>query len=284
MRNKVMVIGVNDEMQGLRNALVQDVNTRMAQTPTVTTIGKPIDVGVVAHAPTIKSTGIAVLDRNLNGGLPAGSVVYMSVDSKSMSEVFLYQFTQARKTYYITTGRRPRYVAWDVQNMGYDVSDITFIDAYSEYYTTAQGDLVDNVGNEYVDKQITEFMINTLRNIQIEEEFGDINIIIDTISFFLGLNVNTGEIKKLMNIIYETTKETNGLTYLYGLKDTHNPALENEVINSCDAVFDVELHRGSDEVISRLTIPKIRGRTPVTDLLKFRIGDGIQIDTSTDIA
>ncbi|MCK5108232.1 MAG: recombinase RecA [Methanosarcinales archaeon] len=256
----------------------------MAQTPTVTTIGKPIDVGVVAHAPTIKSTGIAVLDRNLNGGLPAGSVVYMSVDSKSMSEVFLYQFTQARKTYYITTGRRPRYVAWDVQNMGYDVSDITFIDAYSEYYTTAQGDLVDNVGNEYVDKQITEFMINTLRNIQIEEEFGDINIIIDTISFFLGLNVNTGEIKKLMNIIYETTKETNGLTYLYGLKETHNPALENEVINSCDAVFDVELHRGSDEVISRLTIPKIRGRTPVTDLLKFRIGDGIQIDTSTDIA
>jgi len=284
MRNKVMVIGVNDEMQGLRNALVQDVNTRMAQTPTVTTIGKPIDVGVVAHAPTIKSTGIAVLDRNLNGGLPAGSVVYMSVDSKSMSEVFLYQFTQARKTYYITTGRRPRYVAWDVQNMGYDVSDITFIDAYSEYYTTAQGDLVDNVGNEYVDKQITEFMINTLRNIQIEEEFGDINIIIDTISFFLGLNVNTGEIKKLMNIIYETTKETNGLTYLYGLKETHDPALENEVINSCDAVFDVELHRGSDEVISRLTIPKIRGRTPVTDLLKFRIGDGIQIDTSTDIA
>ncbi len=284
MRNKVMVIGVNDEMQGLRNALVQDVNTRMAQTPTVTTIGKPIDVGVVAHAPTIKSTGIAVLDRNLNGGLPAGSVVYMSVDSKSMSEVFLYQFTQARKTYYITTGRRPRYVAWDVQNMGYDVSDITFIDAYSEYYTTAQGDLVDNVGNEYVDKQIMEFMINTLRNIQIEEEFGDINIIIDTISFFLGLNVNTGEIKKLMNIIYETTKETNGLTYLYGLKETHDPALENEVINSCDAVFDVELHRGSDEVISRLTIPKIRGRTPVTDLLKFRIGDGIQIDTSTDIA
>ncbi|MEA1908944.1 MAG: ATPase domain-containing protein [Euryarchaeota archaeon] len=284
MRNKVMIVGVNDEMPGLRNTLVQDAHTRMAQTPTVTTIGKPTDVGVVTHAPTIKSTGIAVLDRNLNGGLPAGSVVYMSVDSKSMSEVFLYQFTQARKTYYITTGRRPRYVAWDVQNMGYDISDVTFIDAYSEYYTTAQGDLVDNVGNEYVDKQITEFMINTLRNIQIEEELGDINIIIDTISFFLGLNVNTGEIKKLMNVIYETTKETNGLAYLYGLKETHNPALENEIINSCDAVFDVELHRGSDEVISRLTIPKIRGRTPVTDLLKFRIGDGIQIDTSTDIA
>ncbi len=284
MRNKVTFVGVNNEMPGLRSALVKDVQTRMAKTPTATTIGKPTDVGVVAHAPIIKSTGIAVLDRNLEGGLPAGSVVYMSVDSKSMSEVFLYQFTQARKTYYITTGRRPRYIAWDVQNMEYDISNITFIDVYSEYYITAQGDLVDNVGNEYVDKQITEFMIDNLRNIQIEEELGDINIIVDTISFFLGLNVNTGEIKKLMNVIYETTKETNGLTYLYGLKDTHSPSLENAVINSCDAVFDVELYRGSDEVMSRLTIPKIRGRTPVTDLLKFRIGDGIQIDTSTDIA
>ena len=201
-----------------------------------------------------------------------------------MSEVFLYQFTQARKTYYITTGRRPRYVAWDVQNMGYDVSDITFIDACSEYYTTAQGDLVDNVGNEYVDKQITEFMIDILRDIQIEEELGDINIIIDTISFFLGLNVNTGEIKKLMNVIYETTKETNGLTYLYGLKETHSPSLENEVINSCDAVFDVELHRGTDELVSKLAIPKIRGMSPVTEMLKFRVSDGIQIDPSTDIA
>ena len=284
MRHKVTFVGVNNEMPGLRSVLVNNARTRMAQTPTATTIGKPADIGVVAHAPTIKSTGIAVLDRNLEGGLPAGSVVYMSVDSKSMSEVFLYQFTQARKTYYITTGRRPRYVAWDVQNMGYDISNVTFIDVYSEYYITAQGDLVDNVGNEYVDKQITEFMIDNLRNIQIEEELGDINIIIDTISFFLGLNVNTGEIKKLMNVIYETTKETDGLTYLYGLKETHSPSLENEVINSCDAVFDVELYRGSDEVMSRLTIPKIRGRTPVTDLLKFRIGDGIQIDTSTDIA
>ena len=284
MRDKVICVGEDNEMPGLRSALVEDAQTRMAEKPTASTIKQPIDAGVVAHAPVIKSTGIAVLDRNLEGGLPAGSVVYMSVDSKSMSEVFLYQFTQARKTYYTVTGRRPRYVAWDVQNMGYDISNIEFIDVYSEYYITAQGDLVDNVGNEYVDKQITEFMINNLQDIQIEEELGDINIIVDTISFFLGLNINTGEIKKLMNVIYETTKETNGLTYLYGLKETHDHSLENQVINSCDAVFDVELYRGSDEVTSRLTIPKIRGRSPVTDMLKFRIGDGIQIDTSTDIA
>ena len=271
-------------MPGLRDAIAKDAHNRMVRSPTMTTIGKTIEPIKTIHAPVIKPTGITVLDRNLGGGIPAGSVVYIHADSKSMSEVFLYQFTQARRTYYAVTGRRPMYVAQDIRNTGYDTSDVTFIDAYSEYYITAQGELVDNVGNEYVDNQIVDFMIYNLQNIQAEEESDDINIIIDTFSFFLGLNVNMGQIKKLMNVIYETTKETNGLTYLYGLKDTHDRSLENGIINSCDAVFDVELHRGADELTSRLSIPKIRGMSPVTDILKFRIGDGIQIDTSTDIA
>jgi len=84
------------------------------------------------------------------------------------------------------------------------------------------------VGNEYVDNQIIDFMIYNLQNIDAEEEFSGVNILFDTFSFFLNLNV--GQIKKLMNVIYETTKELNELTYLYGLKHAHR-ALENEIIN-----------------------------------------------------
>jgi len=272
------------EMPGLRDSLVKDAQTRMANAPTIATIGRTIGSTEAAPAQVLKPTGITILDRNLGGGLPSGSVVYISADSKSMSEVFLHQFTQSRKTFYIVTGRRPKYVAWDIQNMGYDTSEITFIDVYSEYYITEHGDLVDNVGNEYVDNQIIEFMIYNLQSIQSDEESVDINIMIDTFSFFLDLNVNVGQIKKLTNVIYEMTKETGGITYLYGLKETHDKALENEIINACDAVFDVELHRGTDEVISRLSIPKIRGMSPMSEMLKFRVSDGIQIDTSTDIA
>ncbi|MEA1895127.1 MAG: hypothetical protein U9N36_08000 [Euryarchaeota archaeon] len=49
-------------------------------------------------------------------------------------------------------------------------------------------------------------------------------------------------------------------------------------------IFDIELIRNSAEIVSRLAIPKIRGTAPITDMLKFRIGEGIRIDTSTDIA
>jgi len=283
MKYYILVEGQGN-MPGLRDAVAEAAPTRMVHTPTLATIGTPIESIEATPASVIKPTGITILDRNLGGGIPSGSVVYLSADPKSMSEVFLYQFTQARSTYYFATGRRPKYIARDIQNMGYEITETTFVDIYSEYYIAEHGELVDNVGNEYVDTQVIEFMIYNLQNIQTEEESGDINIIIDTLSFFLGLNVNIGQIKKLMNVIYETTKETNGLTYLYGLKDTHDKALENEVINACDAVFDVELHRGADELVSKLAIPKIRGMSPVTEMLKFRVSGGIQIDTSTDIA
>ena len=271
-------------MSGLRDTVADGARRRMVQAPAVATIGKTVDPLDAAPASSVKSTGIFILDRNLGGGLPSGSVVYLSGDPESMSEIFLHQCTQTRKTYYVVTGRKPQYVAQNIRSMGYDISEIAFIDIYSEYYLTAQGELVDNVGNEYVDNQIIDFMIYNLQNIEAEEESSDVNILFDTFSFFLNLNVNVGQIKKLMNVIYETTKELDGMTYLYGLKNTHDRALENEIINACDVVFDIELLRNSDEIVSRLSIPKIRGMAPITDMLKFRISDGIQIDTSTDIA
>ena len=271
-------------MSGLRDAVADGARRRMVQAPALATIGKIMEPLDVAPVSAVKSTGIFILDRNLGGGLPSGSVVYLSGDPESMSEIFLHQVTQTRKTYYVATGRRPKYVAQNIQSMGYDISEITFIDIYSEYYLTAQGELVDNVGNEYVDNQIIDFMIYNLQNIETEGEFNGANILFDTFSFFLNLNVNVGQIKKLINVIYETTKELDGMTYLYGLKNTHDRALENEVINACDVVFDIELLRNSDEIVSRLSIPKIRGMAPITDMLKFKISEGIQIDTSTDIA
>ena len=273
-----------ENMPRLRDLVADGARTRMVQASAVATIGKSLNPLDAAPASAVKSTGIFILDRNLGGGLPSGSVVYLSGDPESMSEIFLHQFTQTRKTYYVVTGRRPKYVAQNIQHMGYDISEITFVDVYSEYYVTAQGELVDNMGNEYVDNQIVEFMIYNLQNIGAEEESSDVNILFDTFSFFLNLNVTAGQIKKLMNVIYETTKKLNGMAYLYGLKGTHDRALENTIINACDVVFDIELIRNSDEIVSRLSIPKIRGMIPISDMLKFRISEGIQIDTSTDIA
>ena len=230
-----------------------------------------------------RTTGISILDRTLGGGLPSGSVAYIHADATSMAEVFLYQFTQARKTYYFSNERRPVYVMHDIRNFGFKTDDITFVDIYSEYYISPHGEMVDNIGNEFVDAKIVEFTEYNLKKILAEEE-QDINIIFDSFSFYLNLNVNPGLIKRLINLIYEATKFVIFLTILYGLKDTHEKNLENEILKSCDVIFDVDSEKHSDKISNRLSIPKIRGRVPSIEMIRFKVGDGVQIDTTKDIA
>ena len=235
-------------------------------------------------APDILSCGIYVLDRSIGGGIPAGSMVYVSADTRSMAEVFLYQFTQARKTYYFCTERRPDYVKQDIMNMKFDVSDIELVDVYGSYFLSPQGEMIDNVGNEFVDAKIVEFMEYNLESILSDDSNGPVTIVIDTFSFFLNLNVNHGMIRRLLNVIYETTKKTGGLTFLYGLKDSIDKRMENEIFNTSDAIFDIEMENSADKIVNKLSIPKIRGMTPTAEIIKFKIGEGIQIDTSRDIA
>ncbi|MDG6243254.1 MAG: recombinase RecA [Methanolobus sp.] len=239
---------------------------------------------VIEEGVRLNSTGILVLDRTLGGGLPAGSLTYFSADPRSMSEIFLYQFTQSRKTYYFTTSRRPRFVLNDVINLGFDPSNIIFVDIYSEYYCTSCGDMSDNVGNEFIDSKIIEFTEYNLRNIANDSSSEEVNIIFDSFSFFMELTVNKGLIKQLINVLYETTKDIGCLTYLYGVKNNKAEDIEGFTFSLCDVIFESILDKGADKVVSKLAIPKIRGMIPSTEIIKFKVGDGIQIDTSKDIA
>jgi len=230
-----------------------------------------------------RTTSISVLDRSLGGGLPSGSVVYLMADPKSMAEIFLYQFTTARKTYYFKNERRPAYVLQNIKSFGFEASNIEFVDIYSEYYMTPQGEIVDSVGNEFVDNKIVEFIEYNLKKILMTQE-DDVNVVFDSFSFYLNLNINPGTIKRLISIINEITKKKNCLTLLYGLKDTHDKSLENEILKSVDVIFDIDLVKRSDKISNQLSIPKMRGKVQNTEIIKFRVENGIQIDTSKDIA
>jgi KaiC/GvpD/RAD55 family RecA-like ATPase len=262
-----------------RNSLVKAVYKEPAQSNSLQAASNLNGVPKALN----RTTGISILDRTLGGGLPSGSVAYIHADATSMAEVFLFQFTQIRKSYYFSNDRRPVYVMNDIRNFGFKTDDITFVDIYSEYYISSHGEIVDNIGNEFVDAKIVEFTEYNLKKILAEEE-QDINIIFDSFSFYLNLNVNPGLIKRLINLIYEATKRVNCLTFLYGLKDTHEKNLENEILKSCDVIFDVDSEKNTDKISNRLSIPKIRGRVPSIERIRFRVGDGVQIDTAKDIA
>lgn len=245
--------------------------------------GKTVVSGKISGH-SIASTGITILDRNIGGGLPFGSMVYISAPPSCMAEIFLYQFTQSRKTYYFTTNRRPKYILKDILNLSFEATNIIFIDVYSEYFLTPSGEMIDNVGNEYADVKLLEFIEYNLKNIRNNSQNEEINLIFDDFSFFMNLHVNPGLIKRLMNIIYEVSKESDALTYLYGLKGSHSEHMENEILNSADVIFEISIDRGSDKIVNKLAIPKIRGMLPNIEVIKFKVCNGIQIDTSKDIA
>jgi len=223
------------------------------------------------------STGIPTLDNELEGGLYPGSLVYIMADSMTMAEIFLYQFIQQRSSYYINTERRMKYIITNLKKYGYDESNVKFIDVHKKYYEI-NDKLV--VGGEIRDYMIIDFLVKQLKPIDAKE----INLIFDTITFFQYLEVKRNKLRELIDVIYDMTKKTEGLSFLYGLKGEKRSIIENEIINICDAVFDISITKKSDKNITELTIPKARDRPIHGNVLKFKIEGGIIMDTSKEIA
>ncbi|MEM3085976.1 MAG: RAD55 family ATPase [Halobacteria archaeon] len=237
-------------------------------------------------ATPVRSTGIDILDRSLDGGLPAGSVVYLSVDPHSMAEAFLYQFSSIRKTYYFTTSRRPAHVARNITDMNFDTENITFVDVFSHYYLDAYGEPAENIGDVQRDREVLDFTERQLKQIRDghKDSDGELNIIFDNFSFYLHLGAPPARLLRLANLAYEISKQTKALTYLFALRGAHPEAVENGVMNVSDAIFHVESERVGDKVAHKMSIPKIRGRPSSMVVLRFKVQDGIRIDTSRDIA
>jgi len=227
-----------------------------------------------------KSTGIFLLDKRLDGGLPEGSLVCVYASPISMPEAFLYQFTSERKTYYINTSRPVPYIQQNISSMGFDLKKIEFIDVFTQYYLNEYGQFV--LEDKYRDKDIFDFVNHQLSDLLSSDE--DHNVVFDSLSFFMKLNVGNGLKEWLVNRLYILSKENRNLFYVYLMKDVHTIDIVNMVMDICDVIFDIDTERLGDRISSRLSIPKIRNKPPMLETFKFYIGEGIQIDTSRDIA
>lgn len=223
------------------------------------------------------STGLPTLDKELDGGLLPGSLVYLLADSMTMGEIFLYQFIQQRSSYYVNTERKPEYIMNNLKQFGFEVSGLKFIDIREKYYENTDK-LLDR--GDLRDYRVLDFFIKQLEIIDAKE----INLIVDTITFFQQLEVKRSKFRELIDKIYGTVKKTEGLGFLYGLKGEKRSLIENEVINICDAVFDISLIKKADKSTTELTIPKARDRPIHGNVLKFKIEGGIIMDTSREIA
>jgi KaiC/GvpD/RAD55 family RecA-like ATPase len=202
-------------------------------------------------------TGISVLDREFGGGLPSGSVVALTADPASQSELILDRFSRVRECRYLTTVRSPDAVEASLTLDGEDggetvVRDATGADPFSTTLDAA-AELPDG-GTVVVDS------VGPLEASD-PEGYGE----------FLS------ELRRHVD-------DAGGLAVLHALKGA--PADRTRVVTEqvADVVFDLRTTVTGTEIANRLVVPKFRGGAALEEPLKLKLTDSVSVDTSRDIA
>ncbi|WP_323171731.1 transcriptional regulator [Natrialba sp. PRR66] len=201
-------------------------------------------------------TGIDVLDRKLDGGLPPGCLVAYTAAPASQSELLLYELTAARGTLYLSTERSEETVRHAVESSPSDVGNPTIRHVSS-------------------DTPIEETM-------QLIGALPDgANLIIDTMNVLE--RTDTDEFISFLDDLKTQMLDKNGIAVLHCLRGDA-PANRTRTYHAVDAVFDLQTAVSGAELENHLTIPKFRGGGQPTKAIKLELVEEVAIDTSRDIA
>jgi len=203
------------------------------------------------------STGIPVLDRQLDGGFPAGSIVLLSAPPASQSELFLYDFTAPRRTLYLTTLRSEE-----------SVHD-SFVDTTSHV-------TVPKIMELGADAPLDE--ANQLIGMLPEES----TLIIDALNPLEEQDHN--RYRFFLNQLQRHLQNTDSVAILHALSGQYIPESRDMTEYMADIVFDLQTTVRGNEVINKLAVPKFRGGRALEDTVKLKLTEAVTIDTSRDIA
>ncbi|MFB6206092.1 MAG: RAD55 family ATPase [Haloglomus sp.] len=202
-------------------------------------------------------TGIEVLDRKLDGGIPAGSIVALTADPASQAELFLYELTATRGTLYISLDRTGDAVSDSIANSPAATGSPTVRDVAGEAP-------LDNAAK----------LVSALPESS--------NLIIDPLNILE--NQEPARFRNFMNELQNHIYNTGSLALLHCLDGHFVPDLRDTTLHMADIVFDLDTIESGDNIENRLAVPKFRGGRALNDIIKLELSEQVDIDTSRDIA
>jgi KaiC/GvpD/RAD55 family RecA-like ATPase len=203
------------------------------------------------------STGVDVLDRKLEGGIPPGSTVALCAAPASQAELLLHELTATRGTLYVTLGRTEEAVATSIATSPTSTGDPTI--------RHVTGDApVDNASK----------LVSALPEAS--------NLIVDPTDVLERAPIN--RYRLFLNKLQNHIQNTRGLAVLHCLAGAERPRGRDTTRHMADVVFDLETRVTGDTIENRLTVPKFRSGRALTDVIKLELADEVAIDTSRDIA
>ncbi|WP_302080857.1 RAD55 family ATPase [Salinibaculum rarum] len=203
-------------------------------------------------------TGIDVLDRKLDGGIPAGSMVALTAHPASQAELFLYELTATRGTLWLSLDRTAEAVTMSMENTPAETGDPTV------RHISGEAPL-DNAGK----------LISALPETS--------NLIVDPLDV-LESQEPPSRFRSFMNDLQNHIFNTDSLAILHCLDGRSVPPLRDTTEHFADVVFDLQTDATGDEVKNQLAIPKFRGGRAPSDIIKLDLVEEVSVDTSRDIA
>lgn len=202
-------------------------------------------------------TGIDVLDRKIDGGLPAGSIVALTADPASQAELMLYELTAARGTLYLTTQR----------------SDQAVEDAINRTPTRTGNPTVRDISDG-------EALDHANRLIRALPEGA--NLIVDTVDPLEEKDPT--RYRNFVNELQTQMVNTGSIAVLHCLDGRSVPSNRDITEHMADVIFDLTTEAAGNEIDNRLTVPKFRGGSALAESIKLELTEEVAIDTSRDIA
>lgn len=204
-------------------------------------------------------TGIDLLDRELEGGIPAGSIIAFAAEPASQSELLLYELTSTRGTLYLSAGRSDQAVRDGLERTPVETGNPTI------RHVGAEGEPLDQA----------QQLIRALPE--------SANLIIDPADV-----LETRDPERYRNFLNELQTQmvnTQGLAILHCLDGENQPPTNRDFTKyMADVVFELETKLNGDQLENRLTVPKFRGGGALTEAIKLDLVETVAIDPSRDIA
>ncbi|MFB6072423.1 MAG: RAD55 family ATPase [Halobacterium sp.] len=203
------------------------------------------------------STGIDVLDREIGGGVPAGTVVAYEAPPASQGELLLYELTRPRPTLYLTTDRTEQAVR--------DAFEATTAPTGDPRFGYIPGaDSLENARRAF-------------RSVPEES-----TVIIDPVDALE--RADRSRYENFLNELGNHMRNVGGVAVLHCLDTDDDPGLRPTTEHMADVVFQLRVEEAGGEIESELTVPKFRGGTALDSPIKLNLRERVQVDTSRDIA
>lgn len=202
-------------------------------------------------------TGLPLLDSHLEGGLYPGSIVTLTADPASQSEVLLAHLTNNRNTLYLSLQRTPESVRSTLSRSGADMSKIA----------------VRFIGPE----NALDEMCNLITTV--EERA---NVVIDPVNAIERLSPH--RLTSFFNAVQAHLISTSGLLVLHSLNGDDTSSNRGLTEYMSDVIFQLETEYFGDTVDNRLLVSKNRGGKPFPHAIKLQLTDKVAVDTSREIA